>query len=325
VLPQNGYLEQYLQASAPGHSTQLPVIWLYDHPKMLATASRLGLTDDQWGMVKERGFPVGPLVLGRPGGIPCVPARRCHRNRVRALEPSVPCDHALRCPTPPRASKPPQTPEAVPIHLPLPNPGRTRQARIQGTIWINPWRLARIQLSSRRRTSRPPQAITKSPPHRESGAAWRWWCSFSCRSSEYSHWEWARKVYSKPGTSAILSGSLSSEGRSSSYSPRWVEYTTPGRETASQACVKDSASDPGEKIAFASRQTRRERREDFQKDPPRRLLDHGRHSRIPRTNCVAAHRGGPHKVTMGTPGHSSCCRVRDRPLCARERTLLSSP
>jgi hypothetical protein len=65
-LAQNGYLEQYLQASAPGHSTQLPVIWLYDHPKMLATASRLGLTDDQWGMVKERGFPVGPWYLAVP-------------------------------------------------------------------------------------------------------------------------------------------------------------------------------------------------------------------------------------------------------------------
>lgn len=63
VLAQNGYLEQYLQAAAPGHSYQLPVIWLYDHPNMLATATQQGLTDDQWGMVKERGFAVGPWYL----------------------------------------------------------------------------------------------------------------------------------------------------------------------------------------------------------------------------------------------------------------------
>lgn len=63
VLAQNGYLEQNLQAAAPGHSYQLPVIWLYDHPNMLATASQQGLTDDQWGMVKERGFAVGPWYL----------------------------------------------------------------------------------------------------------------------------------------------------------------------------------------------------------------------------------------------------------------------
>lgn len=35
-------------------------VWLYDHPTLLNTALAKGLTDDQWGMVKERGFPVGP-------------------------------------------------------------------------------------------------------------------------------------------------------------------------------------------------------------------------------------------------------------------------
>jgi hypothetical protein len=65
-LAQEGYLEQYLQAANPGHSEQLPVIWLYDHPSMLATATQKGLTDDQWGMVKERGFAVGPWYLAVP-------------------------------------------------------------------------------------------------------------------------------------------------------------------------------------------------------------------------------------------------------------------
>lgn len=63
VLAQRGYLEQYLVGRDPGHSLQLGTIWLYDHPAMLNTAIALGLTDDQWGMVKERGFPVGPWYL----------------------------------------------------------------------------------------------------------------------------------------------------------------------------------------------------------------------------------------------------------------------
>ena len=62
-LAQNGYLEQYLQAIEPGHAYHLSNIWLYDHPNMLNTAVNEGLTDDQWGMVKERGFPVGPWYL----------------------------------------------------------------------------------------------------------------------------------------------------------------------------------------------------------------------------------------------------------------------
>jgi hypothetical protein len=65
-LAQSGYLEQYLQAVDPGHSFHLTNIWLYDHPNMLNTAVDQGLTDDQWGMVKERGFPVGPWYLFIP-------------------------------------------------------------------------------------------------------------------------------------------------------------------------------------------------------------------------------------------------------------------
>jgi len=65
-LAQTGYLEQYLQAVDPGHSYHLTNIWLYDHPNMLNTAVAQGLTDDQWGMVKERGFPVGPWYLFIP-------------------------------------------------------------------------------------------------------------------------------------------------------------------------------------------------------------------------------------------------------------------
>ena len=65
-LAQNGYLEQYLQAVEPGHSYHLTNIWLYDHPNMLNTAVAEGLTDDQWGMVKERGFSVGPWYLFIP-------------------------------------------------------------------------------------------------------------------------------------------------------------------------------------------------------------------------------------------------------------------
>lgn len=62
-LAQTGYLEQYLQTIEPGHSYHLVNIWLYDESQMLSTAVEQGLTDDQWGMVKERGFPVGPWYL----------------------------------------------------------------------------------------------------------------------------------------------------------------------------------------------------------------------------------------------------------------------
>ncbi len=65
-LAQNGFLEQYLQAVEPGHSYHLTNIWLYDHPNLLNTAVEQGLTDDQWGMVKERGFSVGPWYLFIP-------------------------------------------------------------------------------------------------------------------------------------------------------------------------------------------------------------------------------------------------------------------
>jgi len=62
-LAQGGYLEQYLQAVDSGHAFHLTNIWLYDHPALLNTAVDQGLTDDQWGMVKERGFAVGPWYL----------------------------------------------------------------------------------------------------------------------------------------------------------------------------------------------------------------------------------------------------------------------
>ena len=68
-LARNGYLETYLQDVDPGHSFHLVNIWLYDHPELLNTAVRLGLTDDQWGMVKERGFAVGPWYLFLPAVI----------------------------------------------------------------------------------------------------------------------------------------------------------------------------------------------------------------------------------------------------------------
>ena len=69
LLARNGYLETYLQDVDPGHSFHLVNIWLYDHPELLNTAVRLGLTDDQWGMVKERGFAVGPWYLFLPAVI----------------------------------------------------------------------------------------------------------------------------------------------------------------------------------------------------------------------------------------------------------------
>ena len=66
VLARSGYFEQYLESVDPGHSFHLTNIWLYDHPGLLNTAVKLGLTDDQWGMVKERGFGVGPWYLFFP-------------------------------------------------------------------------------------------------------------------------------------------------------------------------------------------------------------------------------------------------------------------
>ena len=68
-LAKSGYLEQYLLAVNPGHSYHLVDIWLYDHPAMLNDAVANGLTDDQWGMVKERGFSVGPWYLILPAVI----------------------------------------------------------------------------------------------------------------------------------------------------------------------------------------------------------------------------------------------------------------
>jgi hypothetical protein len=65
-LAQTGYLELYFQGVEPGHSFHLTNIWCYDHPTMLNTAVNEGLTDDQWGMVKERGFAVGPWYLVAP-------------------------------------------------------------------------------------------------------------------------------------------------------------------------------------------------------------------------------------------------------------------
>jgi hypothetical protein len=65
-LAQGGYLEQYLQAIQSGHAYHLVNIWLYDHPQLLNTAVDQGLTDDQWGMIKERGFSVGPWYLFIP-------------------------------------------------------------------------------------------------------------------------------------------------------------------------------------------------------------------------------------------------------------------
>lgn len=63
MLAQRGYLAQYLAGRNPGHSLQLETIWLYDHPGMLNFANANGLTDDQWGMLKERGFSAGPWYL----------------------------------------------------------------------------------------------------------------------------------------------------------------------------------------------------------------------------------------------------------------------
>lgn len=52
-----------IQGTSPNHVHQYTNIWLYDQPMMLNTAIQHGLTDDQWGMIKERGFFVGPWYL----------------------------------------------------------------------------------------------------------------------------------------------------------------------------------------------------------------------------------------------------------------------
>ncbi len=62
-LARGGYLDQYLAGNDPGHSLHLVTIWLYDEPAMMNAAVANGLTDDQWGMVKERGYSVGPWYL----------------------------------------------------------------------------------------------------------------------------------------------------------------------------------------------------------------------------------------------------------------------
>jgi len=65
-LAQKGYLETYFQGISPGNVFEYTNIWLYDRPYMLNTAIKNGLTDDQWGMIKERGFAPGPWYLVIP-------------------------------------------------------------------------------------------------------------------------------------------------------------------------------------------------------------------------------------------------------------------
>ncbi len=65
-LAQVGYLEMYFQGISSGNVFEYTNIWLYDQPYMLNTAIRNGLTDDQWGMIKERGFVPGPWYLSIP-------------------------------------------------------------------------------------------------------------------------------------------------------------------------------------------------------------------------------------------------------------------
>lgn len=62
-LARNGYLQNYFQGISPGNTFEYVNIWLYDQPYLLNTAIKNGLTDDQWGMIKERGFFVGPWYL----------------------------------------------------------------------------------------------------------------------------------------------------------------------------------------------------------------------------------------------------------------------
>jgi len=66
TLARDGHLEHFLNSQDPGHSFHLSVIWLYDTPTMLNEASGNGLTDDQYGMIKERGFATGPWYLILP-------------------------------------------------------------------------------------------------------------------------------------------------------------------------------------------------------------------------------------------------------------------
>ena len=68
-LAQSGLLDSHLEGLEPGHTLHLVNICLYDHPSMLNDAVAEGLTDDQWGMVKERGFAVGPWYLIIPAVI----------------------------------------------------------------------------------------------------------------------------------------------------------------------------------------------------------------------------------------------------------------
>ncbi len=63
ALAKNGYLETYFQGISPENVFEYTNIWLYDRPLLLNTAIRNGLTDDQWGMIKERGFVPGPWYL----------------------------------------------------------------------------------------------------------------------------------------------------------------------------------------------------------------------------------------------------------------------
>lgn len=62
-LARSGEMDDHLEGLDPGHTLHLVNICLYDHPAMLNDATSNGLTDDQWGMVKERGFAVGPWYL----------------------------------------------------------------------------------------------------------------------------------------------------------------------------------------------------------------------------------------------------------------------
>jgi len=62
-LAQKGYLETYFQGTSPENVFEYTDVWLYDQPLLLNTAIRNGLTDDQWGMIKERGFVPGPWYL----------------------------------------------------------------------------------------------------------------------------------------------------------------------------------------------------------------------------------------------------------------------
>lgn len=68
-LAQAGEMDDHLEGLDPGHTLHLVNICLYDHPAMLSDAISNGLTDDQWGMVKERGFAVGPWYLIVPAVI----------------------------------------------------------------------------------------------------------------------------------------------------------------------------------------------------------------------------------------------------------------